>query len=720
MESSSVDVRKPVDSRTMPETALRSEPQTPADVAVPTDSSPLLNRELSLLEFNFRVLEQSRDRSTPLLERLRFLAISSSNLDEFFEIRVAGLKQQIDAGVTKRGPDGLSPDEALQRVTAVVQRLVAEQYRVLNDLLLPALDAEGIRILKRSTWNPPQRRWIREYFDREVLPVLTPIGLDPAHPFPKIVNKSLNFLVLLRGKDAFGRPSERAVVQAPRVLPRLIALPKEVTQAPFEFVMLSSIIHAHVDALFPGMEVRSCNQFRVTRNSDLWVDEEESEDLLHALQGQLFRRNYGDAVRLEVTTNSSPPVIEFLLEQFELSQAELYVADGPVNLNRLSTLYELVDRRDLKYPSFVPGLPRGLSANDDVFEAIRAGDVILHHPYESFSPVVDLMRQAAEDPNVLAIKQTLYRTGKDSPLADALLRAARAGKEVTAVVELRARFDEEANIDLARRLQELGAKVVYGIVGYKTHAKMLLIVRREGRELRRYVHVGTGNYHTTNTRHYTDVSLLTCREEVGEDVHNLFQQLTGLGRVSQLKKLLQSPFTLHQTLVSAIDDEAENARQGKPARIAAKMNALIEPTIIEALYRASQAGVPIDLVVRGMCCLKPGVAGLSENIRVRSIVGRFLEHSRIFYFLAGGRHVTYCGSADWMQRNFFGRVEVCFPIEHPPLRERVVDEGIVTYLEDNSQAWCLEPKGSYRREEPAGEIKRAQEVLLARLSHHSA
>jgi polyphosphate kinase len=701
----------------MAENALRSEVEPIVEGSPAAPPSRFLNRELSLLEFNVRVLEQARDPSTPLLERLRFLTISSSNLDEFFEIRVAGVKHQLAAGVTKPGADGLRPDQLLSRIAETVQRLVADQYRVLNELLLPALEAEGIRILKRSTWNAAQRRWIRGYFEREVLPVLTPIGLDPAHPFPNIVNKSLNFLVSLSGKDAFGRPSERAVVQAPRVLPRLITLPKEVRSTPFECVMLSSIIHAHVGALFPGMEVKGCNQFRVTRNSDLWVDEEEAEDLLHALQGELFRRNYGDAVRLEVTTNCSRPVIHFLLEQFELGPDDLYVVDGPVNLNRLSRLNDLVDRHDLKYAPFTPGLGRGLSTSDDLFETIRGGDVILHHPYESFSPVVDLLRQAADDPNVLAIKQTLYRTGKDSPLAEALLRAARAGKEVTAVVELRARFDEQANIDLARRLQELGAKVVYGIVGYKTHAKMLLIVRREGSELRRYVHLGTGNYHTINTRHYTDISLLTRNDEVGEDVHNLFQELTGLGRATQLKKLLQSPFTLHQALIDAIEAEAENARQGRPARIAAKMNALIEPTIIEALYGASQAGVPIDLVVRGMCALKPGVAGLSENIRVRSIVGRFLEHSRIFFFLAGGAHRTYCGSADWMQRNFFGRVEVCFPVEAAALRERVVEEGISTYLEDDSQAWCLQSDGGYQRVEPQGAImKRAQELLLVRLA----
>jgi polyphosphate kinase len=701
--------------------ARNDSPEASDSSPVTATPSTFLNRELSLLQFNARVLEQARDPSTPLLERFRFLTISSSNLDEFFEIRVAGLKQQIEAGVAKPGSDGLRPDEALPRIAEVARRLVVEQYRVLNEVLLPALQSEGIRILKRSTWNAAQRRWIRAYFEREVLPVLTPIGLDPAHPFPQIVNKSLNFLVSLEGKDAFGRPSERAVVQAPRVLPRLIALPSEVRDSPYEFTMLSSIIHAHVEALFPGMVVKGCNQFRVTRNSDLWVDEEEAEDLLRALQGELFRRNYGDAVRLEVTTNSSPPVIDFLLERFQLANDDLYIVDGPVNLTRLSTLYDLVDRRDLKYAPFTPSLPGGLARTDDIFETLRARDVVLHHPYESFSPVVDLLHQAADDPDVLAIKQTLYRTGKDSPMAAALLQAARAGKEVTAVVELRARFDEQANIDLARQLQELGAKVVYGIVGYKTHAKMLLVVRRESSGLRRYVHVGTGNYHTINTRHYTDVSLLTSNEDIGEDVHNIFQQLTGLGRVSQLKKLVQSPFTLHQTLIAAIEAEAENARHGKPSRIAAKMNALIEPTIIEALYRASQAGVPIELIVRGMCSLKPGVPGLSETIRVRSIVGRFLEHSRAFYFLAGGKHRLLCGSADWMQRNFFGRVEVCFPIERAALRERVVDEAITCYLDDNSQAWELQADGSYRRLEPDGtETRRAQEMLIRRLTNGPA
>ena len=694
-------------------TALRDAGVVAAAETPPVAS--LLNRELSLLAFNHRVLEQARDPSTPLLERFRFLTIASSNLDEFFEIRVAGLKQQIAAGVAKPGPDGLTPQAAFAQVVAAVHALVDDQYHVLNDLLLPALAEQKIRILKRSVWTDQQRRWVKSYFLREALPVLTPIGLDPAHPFPRILNKSLNFIVSLEGKDAFGRTSGRAIVQAPRVLPRLIRLPQSATDGPDDFIMLSSVIHAFVGDLFPGMKVKGCNQFRVTRNSDLWVDEEESEDLLHALQGELFRRNYGDEVRLEVTTNSSADVTEFLLEQFELGRDDLYAVDGPVNLSRLSTLYELVDRPDLKYAPFTPGLPKRLRGGVDIFETMRERDIILHHPYESFSVVVDFVRQAAADPNVLAIKQTVYRAGKQSPLADSLLAAARAGKEVTAVVELRARFDEAANIDLATKLQELGAKVVYGIVGYKTHAKMLLVVRRESDVLRRYVHVSTGNYHIGTTRAYTDFGLLTANEAIGEDVHNVFQQLTGLGKATGLKKLIQSPFSLQQSLLEWIEREADAARHGKPARIIAKMNALIDPTIIEALYKASQAGVTIDLIVRGMCCLRPGVQGLSENIRVRSIVGRFLEHSRVFHFHAGGQRLTYCASADWMQRNFFGRVEICFPIEDPELRDRVIEEGLERYLDDDSQAWLLQPNGSYQRTTPGDPPKRAQELLLAKL-----
>lgn len=690
-------------------------PTPPAPVVDVSDPRNFINRELSLLAFNARVLEQAKDPRTPLLERLRFLCISSSNLDEFFEIRVAGLKQQIALGMAEVGPDGLTPAETLAAVSKEAHRLVDEQYRVLQDVILPALEAEGVRVLRRQRWTPAQQEWLHAYFTREVLPVLTPVGLDPSHPFPRVVNKSLNFIVSLEGHDAYERTSGTAVVQVPRLLPRLIHLPERVAGGPHDFVLLSSVIHAHVDELFPGMLISGCYHFRLTRNSDLWVDEEEVEDLLRALKGELPGRNYGDAVRLEMPTQCSPHVTQFLLTQFKLGQQELYKVDGPVNLHRLSALYDLVNRPDLKYPPFTPA-PRPTA---DIFDQIRKGDILLHHPYQAFTPVVELLRQAAEDPSVLAIKMTVYRMGAQSPLAEALIGAARAGKEVTAVVELRARFDEATNIELATRLQEAGAKVAYGIVGYKAHAKMLLIVRREGAALRRYVHLGTGNYHTGTARAYTDFSLMTCDERIGEDVHRLFQQMTGLGRVVQLSKLLQSPFTVHSRVLELIEQEIEEARAGRPARIVAKMNALSEPRTIEALYRASQAGVQVDLIVRGICCLRPGVPGLSERIRVRSIIGRFLEHTRIYYFFARGQELTYLASADWMQRNFFKRVEIAFPIDDPVARQQVLEDGLWTYLQDNVQAWELLPDGTYRRARPADDstpARCAQEDLLERLA----
>ncbi|MGH7163236.1 MAG: polyphosphate kinase 1 [Planctomycetota bacterium] len=676
-----------------------------------------VNRELSALEFDRRVLEQAKDPGVPLLERMRFLSICSTNLDEFFEIRVSGLRQQIAFGIAQPGPDGLSPRDNLREISAVAHRLVEEQYRVLNELLQPQLTAEGIRILKRAEWTPAQERWMRRYFKAEVLPVLTPIGLDPAHPFPKLLNKSLNFLVTVEGRDAFARESGIAIVQVPRSLPRVIALPDDVRGAPYDFVLLSSIIHAYIGVLFPGMEVTGCYQFRVTRNSELWVDEEEVENLLQALKGELFSRNYGEAVRLEVADTCPQEHGQFLLQKAQLQPEDLYPVNGPVNLHRLVAIYDLVDRPDLKYRPFLPSVPRRFQQAENVFAAMRRGDVLLHHPFESFGPVVDLIRQAAADPDVAAIKQTLYRTGADTPLVDVLVEAARAGKEVTVLVELRARFDEAANIKLATILQEAGVTVVYGIVGYKAHAKMLLIVRREGRKLRRYVHLGTGNYHTRTVRAYTDISLLTCDPEIGEDVHKIFLQLTGLGRAYRLKKMLQSPFTMHNTLLAHIEDEIAAARAGRPAKILAKMNSLTEPQLIQALYRASQAGVQVDLVVRGICCLRPGVPGVSENIRVRSIVGRFLEHSRIVRFHAGGKELVYCGSADWMQRNFFRRVETCFPVEDERLKTRLIVEGLETYLEDNTRAWLLQPDGTYRRAAPDGaERVSAQESLLATLS----
>lgn len=690
--------------------------QTPTREVELADSDLFINRELSLLEFNARVLEQAKDESVPLLERVRFLAISSLNLDEFFEIRVAGTKQLVEHSLSRNEPDGMSALETLTRIAARARSLVAEQYRVVNEILLPQLEAEGIFLHRRGDWTSEQQTWIKRYFKNEVLPVLTPVGLDPAHPFPRIVNKSLNFIVNVTGKDAFGRSSGIAIVQVPRSLPRIIALPRN-RDGEHHFVMLSSVIHAHIDVIFPGMAVTGCYQFRVTRDSDLWVDEEEVDDLMRAVLGELPSRKYGDAVRLEVADNCTEEMANFLLNKFRLGPDDLYDCAGPVNVNRLAALHGIVDRADLKYPPLIPRQP--IPERADMFEVLNKGDVLLHHPFDSFSPVVELIRQAAQDPDVLAIKQTLYRTGQDSPIVDALVEAARSSKEVTVLVELRARFDEEENISLANRLQEAGAKVGYGVVGYKTHAKMLMIVRREGRRMRRYLHLGTGNYHHQTARTYTDIGLLTCDRELGEDVHRLFFQLTGLGRVRRLKRIIQSPFDLFKQIIDAIDREAENARSGGPARIIARMNSLTEPTVIRKLYEASQAGVKIDLVVRGICCLRPGIPGVSENIRVRSVVGRFLEHSRVFYFEANGEQTTWCASADWMQRNLHRRVETCFPIDDPALKKRVRRESLDLYLSDNTQAWLLKSDGLYERATPGAAPKSAQLTLLGEISASS-
>jgi polyphosphate kinase len=679
-----------------------------------------LNRELSLLAFNRRVLAQAADERIPLLERLRFLCIVSSNLDEFFEIRVAGIKEQIKLGIVASGSDGRTPLEVFRLLSAQAHDLVEEQYALLNDVILPALDKQGIRFLKRSAWSEAQAAWIRDYFFREVMPVLTPIGLDPAHPFPRVLNKSLNFAIELAGKDAFGRSSGAAIVQAPRVLPRVIRLPEAVAGAPYDFVFLSSVLHANVGELFSGMNVLGCYQFRVTRNSDLWVDEEETKNLRLALQGELPQRHFGDAVRLEVADNCSAAMTDFLLQQFGLGYDDLYRVPGIVNLVRLMQVPDLVDRPDLKYPPFQPGLPKVLAKHYDVFASIRKQDVLLHHPFQSFSPVVEFLEQAVDDPAVVAIKMTVYRTGTDSILMELLMRAARLGKEVTVVVELMARFDEEANINWAARLEEVGAHVVYGVFGYKTHAKMLMVVRREegekGGVLRRYVHLGTGNYHPRTARLYTDFGLLTCNEALCADVNEVFKQLTGLGKASKLNHLLLAPFTLHEAMLAAIRAEAANARAGKRVRIIAKMNALLDPEIIEALYDASQAGVTIDLIVRGACALRPGVAGLSENISVRSIVGRFLEHTRVFYFYADGAMKMYLSSADWMERNFFRRIELCFPVLEPKLKRRVLKEGLMPYLADNSQAWEMDEDGRYRRKRSRKKGFSAQDALLAELS----
>jgi len=677
------------------------------------------NRELSLLQFQRRVLAQAADPDVPLLERLRFLCIVSSNLDEFFEIRVSGIKEKIRLGSRAAGNDGLSPSELLERVSQEVHSIIAEQYELLNNDILPALETEGVVFLRRSLWSDAQREWVRDYFHREVMPVLTPIGLDPAHPFPRVLNKSLNFAIELKGRDAFGRDSGTAIVQAPRALPRVIRLPREICTQEYTFVFLSSVLHAHVAELFSGMEVLGCYQFRVTRNSDLFVDEEEVKDLRASLKGELQQRHFGDAVRLEVADNCSDEMADFLLQHFRLGRSDLYRTPGIVNLVRLMQVPDWVERPELKYPPFLPGLPKALDKRRDIFAAIRNGDILLHHPFQSFNPVIDLLRAAADDPQVVAIKMTVYRTGTDSVLMEHLARAAQKGKEVTVVLELMARFDEEANISWANRLEEVGVHVVYGVFGYKTHAKLLMLVRREEQGLRRYVHLGTGNYHPRTTRFYTDFGLLTCNEAMGEDVAEVFKQLTGLGKASALKHLWQAPFALQPNVVAAIDAEADIARAGRKGRIIAKMNALLEPEVIEALYAASQAGVEIDLIVRGPCALKPRVPGLSDNIRVRSVIGRFLEHHRIFYFHADGKDHIYLSSADWMDRNFFRRIEIAFPVLDPRLKRRVMKEGLRAYLLDNSQAWEMQPDGSYRRKHPRGVRRAAQSILLGELASAS-
>lgn len=673
----------------------------------------LINRELGILAFQRRVLAQAEDPAVPLLERLRFLCIVSSNLDEFFEVRIAGLKEHMLAGSQVLSPDGLTPLQQFRAAATCAHDIVARQYALLNDTLIPELAGQGIHFIRRTHWNAAQAQWISDYFYRELMPVLTPIGLDPSHPFPRVLNKSLNFAVELSGRDAFGRNSGAAVVQAPRALPRVIRMPTDIAGCEYGFVFLSSILHAHVGVLFTGMTVQGCYQFRVTRNSSLFVDDEETKNLRQALQGELPQRHYGAAVRLEVADNCSETMANFLLEQFELAQDDLYQAQGPVNLVRLMQVPDWVDRPDLKFTPFSPAIPRKLAKGADIFEQLRRADVLLHHPFESFQPVIDFIEQAAADPNVVAIRQTVYRTGADSKLMQALARAAQSGKEVTVVVELMARFDEEANISWASHLEEMGAHVIYGVIGHKTHAKLALVTRREEDGLRRYAHLGTGNYHARTARLYTDFGLLTADEMITADVGSLFTQITGLGKAGKLKRLWQSPFTLHGEILAAIERETQLAQTGKPAAIIAKMNALLEPHVIASLYAASQAGVKIDLIIRSVCALRPGVAGLSDNIRVRSVVGRFLEHSRIFYFHNDGDEQVYLSSADWMDRNFFRRIESAFPILNPKLKKRVISEGLTAYLRDNTQAWEMDSEGGFTRCNPRrSKAYAAQTALL--------
>ena len=679
------------------------------------DSSLYIHRELSQLQFNIRVLDQALDERKPILERLKFLLIFSSNLDEFFEIRVAGLKSQIAFDHEIVGPDAIAPRRALTEISEIAHKQIERQYTILNEHVLPELSRHGIRIVRRNEWSHKQKLWVRRYFRHEVAPLVTPIGLDPTHPFPLLVNKSLNFIVQLEGVDAFGRDSGLAVVPAPRVLPRLIRLPDEVCEGGENFVLLSSIIHAHTEELFPGMSVRGCYQFRLTRNADLTIDPEDVEDLARALRGELYSRRFGDAVRLEVADNCPKELTDYLLKQFGLTAAEMYEVNGPVNLTRLMGLANKSHAPQLLYPPFTPAIPKALKKEEDLFQVVGKQDVLLLHPFESFMPVVDLLHQAAKDPNVLAIKQTLYRSGANSEIVDALVDAARAGKEVTVVVELRARFDEESNLTLASRLQQAGAMVIYGVVGVKTHAKLMLIQRREGDELVRYAHLGTGNYHTGNARLYTDYSLLTSDQALCEDVHKLFSQLTGMGKVLRMKKLLHAPFTLKKTLLELIARETAHAQAGRAAQVIAKVNALTDPKVIRALYKASMAGVKIDLIVRGMCCLRPGVPGVSHNIRVRSIVDRFLEHSRAYWFANNGDEELFLASADLMERNLDRRVETGFPIESKKLQQRVKKE-LELYLADNSSASLLHADGHYHRLTPGGQtVRNAQAQLLERI-----
>ena len=682
------------------------------------DPSLYINRELSQLEFNVRVLAQAQDERMPLLERLRYLCITCTNLDEFFEIRAATVLEQKALGVRSVGPDGLAPDDLLAKIRSRALALVDAQYSLWNKVLQPALGAAGIAFLPRDAWNARQRRWLQDYFRAEILPVLSPLGLDPAHPFPRILNKSLNFAVALKGKDAFGREAGMALVRAPRSLPRLIRLPREIAGAEYGFVFLSAVLGAFMDELFTGMQVKGSYQFRVTRNGELLVDEDDAENLAHALKDELRERGYARAVRLEIAESCPKDITAFLTGHFELDDQAVYRCDGPVNLNRVAAIYDMVARPDLKFPKFQPRIAVDPGDDGSLFDDIERGDALLHHPFDSFATVVELLREAAHDPQVLAIKQTLYRAGVDSPIVQHLVEAARNGKDVTVVVELRARFDEEANIQLANSLQEAGVQVVYGVVGFKTHAKVMLIVRREPDGLRRYVHFGTGNYHPGTAKSYTDIGILTCDPDLGEDASKLFQQLSGLGSVVKLKRLLQSPFTLHKAMLAKIQREAANARAGRPAGIRAKMNALTEPAIIEALYNASQAGVPIELIVRGACALRPGLPGISGNITVRSLIGRFLEHSRVFWFANGGAPEVFCASADWMERNLLRRIEACFPILDPTLAARVVAECLDNYLADNTHAWLLDGNdGRYVRIEPGEAMPHsAQHHLLAKLS----
>lgn len=680
----------PVDTTGLRTPAPATDPVAPLPKPV---KSAYFNRELSWLAFNRRVLELAENPANPLLERIKFLAIVSSNLDEFFEIRVAGLIQQVDSGVTEPSVDGLGPREALRRIHSVVASLVDQQYRCWHEILLPALAAEGILFKTARELEPNELSWVRQYFTDQVFPVLTPLALDQSHPFPQLGNKTLNVVVSLDHPETPELDHLFAILPVPRILPRLVRVTPE-QAGPQCYIFLSEIIKLCAGEFFPGYRVHGAHSFRVTRNSDLYIDDEESENLLKKIEEELRNLRRGAAVRLEIEDGVADSIFATLCEQLNLSHEYVFRLNGPLNHLRLMSLYEL-ERPDLKYPSFTPVNASPLRQPEHVFEAIRSQDVLLHHPYDSFAPIVDFVEQAARDPRVFAIKQTLYRTSGNSPIVRALIEASRNGKQVTALVELKARFDEANNIQWARQLEEAGVHVVYGLVGHKTHCKCSLVVRREGTGMRRYVHLGTGNYNPRTARLYTDLSFFTARDEITADVAHLFNSLTGFSRAPEFAHLLVAPFNLHRRIQELILAEAAHATAGRPARIMAQMNSLVDKTTIDNLYAASQAGVKIDLIVRGICCLVPGVRGLSDNIRVRSIVGRFLEHTRVSYFENGGDPHIFAGSADWMPRNFFRRVEVVFPIQDPALRRQVTDELFAMELQDNEQARVLHANGAY-------------------------
>jgi len=688
------------------EAEVTAPPATPKLCALPTSAPEnFINRELSWLEFNRRVLEEAQDKTQPLIERVKFLSIFSSNLDEFFEIRVAGIKQQIESETSDIGPDGLSPTETFTRIQRAVREMVPTEYGIWNEELMPELAKNGIRIQAIDQLNAKRGAWAKKFFQEEVFPLLTPLAVDASHPFPQLLNKSHNLFVRAKTKRR-GEPLH-AIVQVPRVLSRLIALPRTADE-PWTYIYLASLIKHNIADLFPGLILDGVHAFRVTRNSDLYIDDEEAENLLRTIEQELRRSSRGDAVRLEVEADIPKEFLELLLEFFDLNEEDAYKVNGPLSMTHLLPLVTNDAFAKLKDRPFQPARDPALPADADVFEVLRKQDVLLHHPYDSYDPIVELIERAAQDKQVLAIKITLYRTSGDSPIVEALIDAAVAGKQVTAIVELRARFDEAVNIQWARRLEEAGAHVIYGVVGLKTHCKMLLIVRRDSDRLRHYVHLGTGNYHPRTARTYTDFSYLTAEPQLTEEVSIVFNTLTGLAGYPGLKKLMVAPFDLKERLIGLIERERDHALAGKPARIVAKLNSLVDQEIIEKLYEASCAEVTVDLIVRGICCLRPKIPGLSENIRVISIVGRFLEHSRIYYFSNVGQPDLYLGSADWMPRNFLRRIEVAFPILDPALRDRVINEVLPNFLTDRVKARELQPDGSYRRLKPEGTEPRVQ------------